>query len=79
MDPLEALLRARPQQADLLRRTFWRDPEFRSICEDYRDALMAEAQFEDLSPPEPGRAEEYHRLAAELLAEAVEIAKRASR
>ncbi|MFL5337590.1 MAG: hypothetical protein ACJ8H8_31565 [Geminicoccaceae bacterium] len=67
MDAIEALILSLPAEGDRIRRLFWRDPEFRTVCEDYRDALEAKARYE---PRDPARAEEYRQLAVELLAEA---------
>jgi hypothetical protein len=74
---MEALIRSLPDRADQIRRLFWHDPEFRAVCEDYRDALAAAAKFELTCPANPGRAEEYRQLAADLLAEAVKMLEKA--
>jgi hypothetical protein len=76
MKAQEALIHDLPGDAERARRQYWRDPDFRTICRDYRDALRAAAAFEALWPPELGRSEQYRRLAAELLAEATEILAR---
>ena len=70
MDAIEALIRDLPGEAERIRRRFWRDPEFRTVCEDYRDVVEAALRFEPPSAPNPARAEEYRQLAADLLAEA---------
>jgi hypothetical protein len=70
LDAIEALVRRLPASADLIRRRFWRDAEFRTVCEDYRDSLEAMARFQSPDQSDPARAEEYRQLAAELLAEA---------
>jgi hypothetical protein len=75
MDALEALIRDLPEGAERIRRRFWRDPEFRGICEDYRDSLEAANRFQALQPPDPARVTQYRQLAAELLTEAAEILK----
>ena len=75
MDAIETLVRSLPGEADRIRRLFWRDPEFRTVCEDYRDALEAMRRLEPPHPADPVRAEEYRELAAELLAEAAEMLK----
>jgi hypothetical protein len=67
MDPIEALVRGLPGEIDRIRRRYWRDPEFRTVCEDYRDCLDAMERFQS---SDPAKAEEYRQLAAELLAEA---------
>ena len=70
MDAIEALVRSLPGEAHRIRRRYWRDPEFRTLCEDYRASLEAAARFESSEPPCSARAEEYRQLAVELLAEA---------
>jgi hypothetical protein len=75
VDAIETLVRSLPGDADRIRRLFWRDPEFRTVCEDYRDALEAQRKLEPPFPADPARAEEYRQLAAELLAEAVATLK----
>ena len=55
--------------ADRIRRLFWCDPEFRSVCEDYRDAVEALGRF---AASDPARADEYRQLAAELLVDAAD-------
>ena len=75
MDAIEALVRGLPGEADRIRRRYWRDPEFRTVCEDYRDSLEATSRFESSDPPDLVRAEEYRELAAELLAEAAAMLK----
>jgi hypothetical protein len=76
MDALEALVRSLPESAERIRRRYWRDPEFRTVCEDHRDALKALARLQGLPSPDAGRVEEYRQLAAELLAEAREMLRR---
>jgi hypothetical protein len=78
VDAIETLVRNLPGEADQVRRLFWRDPEFRTVCEDYRDALEAMRRLEPPHPPDPARAEEYRELAAELLAEAAEMLRRST-
>ena len=69
---MEALVRSLPAEAERIRRRYWCDPEFRTVCRDYADLLDMLARLKQ-SPADGGRAEEYQRLAAELLAEAVEM------
>ena len=76
MDAIEAVCNGLPAAAGQIRRRFWRDPEFRTVCEDYRDALIALASFETGPTASAVRADEYRELAAELLAEAAEMLKR---
>ena len=75
MDAMEALVRGLPGEAARIRRLFWRDESFRTVCEDYRDCLDAMARFQSSDPPDPARAEEYRQLAAELMAEAAAMLK----
>ena len=70
MNAVEALARRLPGDADRIRQRFWRDREFRSLCDDFRDAAEAQARF---ATCDPARADEYGQLAAELLAEAVAL------
>ena len=73
MDAIETLVRRLPGEADRVRRLFWRDPEFRTVCEDYRDTLEVLARIERTDPPDPERVQEYRQLADELLAEAATL------
>ena len=73
---MEALIRSLPAEAERIRRRYWRDPEFRTVCTDYGDVLEALARFEGLPPPRDRYAEQYRELAAELLAEAIEMLRR---
>ena len=70
MDAIEALVSSMPASADRIRQRFWRDPEFRTVCEDYRDALQTLAKLDTLGSAEAERAGEYRQLVVELLAEA---------
>jgi hypothetical protein len=73
VDAIEALVRSLPARADRICWLFWRDPEFRTVCEDYRDALEVLARIERADPPDPERVQEYRQLADELLAEAATL------
>ena len=75
MDAIEALVRSLPGEAHRIRRRYWRDPEFRTLCEDYRASLEAVARFESSDPPSPARVGEYRQLVVELLAEAAALLK----
>ena len=68
VDAIEAVCGSLPTSADRIRRRFWRDPEFRTVCEDYRDAMTALADLEARGCAQ--RIDEYRQLAAELLTEA---------
>ncbi len=62
-----------PGKPERIRRRYWRDPGFRTVCGDYREALEVLARLERATPPPAARLEEYRKLAAELLAEASEM------
>ena len=70
MDAIETVCGSLPASAEQIRRRFWRDPEFRTVCEDYRDALQMLARLDPRQPANVLRIEEYQQVAAELLAEA---------
>ena len=70
MDAIETVCGSLPASAERIRRRFWRDPEFRTVCEDYRDALQMLARLDPRQPANVLRIEEYQQVAAELLAEA---------
>ena len=70
MDAIEALVRDLPGEAPHVRERFWRDPRFREVCEDYRDAKQALIQLQGQHPSDAPRVEEYRQLVAELLSEA---------
>ena len=76
VDAIEALVRSLPGESAKIRRLFWRDPDFRDICEDYRDCLDARSRFQSADPPDLVKAEEYRELAEELLAEAAAILRK---
>jgi hypothetical protein len=78
MDALDAIARALPDLAQRARRRFWRDPEFRSVCEDYRDACAALERLELATAADRDAIEDYRVLVAEFLAEATELLNRAS-
>jgi hypothetical protein len=75
LDAIEAVCGSLHASADQIRRRFWRDPEFRTVCEDYRDALQTLAKLDPSQSADAERAEEYRQLAAELLAEAAAMLK----
>ena len=73
LDSLETLVHALPARRDRIRRRFWRDPEFRAVCEDYRDVIEALDRLARQQAPHPGPAAELRDLAADLLAEAEQM------
>lgn len=70
MDAIETVCGSLPASAERIRRRFWRDPEFRTVCEDYRDALQMLDKLDPRQPANALRIDEYRQVAAELLAEA---------
>jgi hypothetical protein len=70
LDAIEAVCGSLPASADQIRRRFWRDPEFRTVCEDYRDSLQVLARLDPAHPGNQARIEEYRQVSAELLTEA---------
>ena len=70
------LFAACPANPPEIRRLFWRNPDFRTICEDYRDCLDARSRFQSADPPDLVKAEEYRELAEELLAEAAAMLRK---
>ena len=69
MDAIEAVCGRLPARTERIRRRFWRDPEFRTVCEDYRDALQVLARLDTSRPDNTHRINEYRQVAAELLTE----------
>jgi hypothetical protein len=72
-DENEALARRFPQHASKIRRLRARDPDFRSICDDYDDAQRALKHWEAASQAAPERVAEYRQIVEELEAEALAI------
>ena len=72
-DGIEALARRLPQHASTIRRLQARDPDFRSICDDYDDARRALQHWEAAGQAAPERVEEYRQILKELEAEALAI------
>jgi hypothetical protein len=54
-----------------IRRLHARDPEFRSVCDDYDEVQRALEHWQAADPPLPERVAEYRRLLEELEAEAL--------
>jgi hypothetical protein len=67
------LARRFPQHASKIRRLQARDPNFRSICDDYDDAQRALKHWEAVGQATPERVAEYREIVAELEAEALAI------
>ena len=72
-DEIEALARRFPQHASTIRRLQARDPDFRSICDDYGEAQRALKHWEAAGQAAPGRVEEYREMLKELEAEVLAI------
>ena len=75
MDAIEAVCGSLPASADQIRRRFWRDPEFRTVCEDYLAAAETLTRLQIETPPDADRIAEYRQLVDELLAEATAMLK----
>jgi hypothetical protein len=64
---LERALQRFPDEAPAIRRMFLSDPDFRSVCEDYRLAGDTLAGFQRRGGAGPRAAiDDYHRVVAEL-------------
>ena len=72
-DEIEALARRFPQHASTIRRLHARDPDFRSICDDYGEAQRALKHWEAAGQAAPGRVEEYRQICRSSKAEALAI------
>ena len=72
-DEIEALARRFPQHASKIRRLHARDPDFRSICDDYGLAQRALKHWEAAGQAAPERVEEYRQILKELEAEVLAI------
>jgi hypothetical protein len=70
---IRTLARRFPQHASKIRRLQARDPDFRSICDDYEDAWRALKHWKAAGETAPGRVAEYRQILAELEAEALTI------
>ena len=70
LDAVEALADRLPESRDSIRRRYWRDPAFRAVCDDHRDALGMLGRLEKARPPVPAQVERYRELVDELVAEA---------
>jgi len=70
LDAVEALADKLPGSRDRIRRRYWRDPAFRAVCDDHRDAREMLDRLEKARPPAPAQVERYRELVDELLAEA---------
>src|SRR3954464_3857875 len=53
LDAVEALAGRLPESRDRIRRRYWRDPSFRAVCDDHRDALGMLDRLEKAKPPGP--------------------------
>ena len=74
-DEIEALARRFPQHASKIRRLKARDPDFRSICDDYDDARRALKHWEAAGQAAPERVAEYREILKELEEEVLAILK----
>ena len=70
LDAVEALADKLPESRDRIRRRYWRDPAFRAVCDDHRDAREMLDRLEKARPPVPAQVERYRELVDDLFAEA---------
>ena len=70
LDAVEALADKLPGSRDRIRRRYWRDPAFRTVCDDHRDARDMLDRLEKARPPVPPQVERYRELVNDLFAEA---------
>ena len=68
---IDLLVSRFPRHEFAIRRLYVRDPEFRSICDDYREVQHALAHWQAADQAEPERVAEYRRMLEELEAEAL--------
>jgi hypothetical protein len=73
LDAVQALADKLPESRDCIRRRYWRDPMFRAVCDDHRDALEMLGRLEGTRPPATAQVAMYRELVSELFAEAAEI------
>jgi hypothetical protein len=72
-DEIRTLARRFPQHASKIRRLRARDPDFRSVCNDYDDAWRALKGWEAAGQAAAERVAEYREILEELEAEALAI------
>ena len=70
---IRTLARRFPQHAATIRRLRARDPDFRSICDDYGAAQRALKHWQAAGQAGPERVAEYRQMLTELEAEALAI------
>ena len=75
VNAIDALIERFPEHAWTLLRLEMRDDEFRSLCEDYGEALRALEHWQRVGGPSHERVDEYRRYARELEDEALEYVK----
>jgi hypothetical protein len=66
MDEIDALAQRFPDHVWTIRQLHRRDGEFRSLCEDYGEALRALEHWKRFGVPSDKRVEEYRELAKDL-------------
>jgi hypothetical protein len=64
-----------PRHEFAIRRLYVRDPEFRSVCDDYGEVQRALEHWQAADPPVRGRVAQYRRMLEELEAEALTFLK----
>ena len=73
MPSIDPLVSRFPRHGFAIRRLYVRDPEFRSVCDDYGEVQRALEHWQ--AADQPGRVAEYRQLLEELAAEALAILK----
>jgi hypothetical protein len=73
LDAVDALADKLPGSRDQIRQRYWRDPVFRAVCDDHRDAVEMLLRLERIRPPATAQAARYRELVTELFDEAVEM------
>jgi hypothetical protein len=68
---IDVLVSRFPRHEFAIRRLYVRDPEFRAVCDDYREVQQALEHWQATDEPVPGRVAEYRQVLAELEVEAL--------
>jgi outer membrane protein assembly factor BamD (BamD/ComL family) len=68
---LDLLLNRFPSHELAIRRLYRRDPEFRAVCDDYREVQRALQHWQAADRAAPERVAEYRQMLDELAAEAL--------
>ena len=71
MPSIDLLVSRFPRHELAIRRLYVRDPEFRSVCDDYADVERALEYWQAADPAVPERVTQYRQMLEELEAEVV--------